>query len=101
MKQILQSARSGELKLLDVPAPAAGPGQVLVQNHYSVVSPGTEKIAMDFAQKSLLGKARSRPDLVDQVIRKVRQEGPLPTYRTVMNRLDSVSYTHLTLPTKA
>ncbi len=89
MKQILQSARSGELQLLDVPAPAVGHGQVLVQNHFSVVSPGTEKIAMDFAKKSLLAKARSRPDLVSQVLRKVRQEGPLPTYRTVVNRLDS------------
>lgn len=89
MKQILQSARSGELELAEVPAPAAGRGQVLVQNHFSVVSPGTEKIAMEFARKSLLGKARSRPDLVSQVLRKVRQEGPLPTYRTVVNRLDS------------
>jgi predicted dehydrogenase/threonine dehydrogenase-like Zn-dependent dehydrogenase len=89
VKQILQSARSGELQLLEVPAPAVGPGQVLVQNHFSVVSPGTEKIAMDFAKKSLLGKARSRPDLVSQVLRKIRQEGPLPTYRTVVNRLDS------------
>ena len=44
---------------------------------------------MDFAQKSLLGKARSRPDLVKQVLRKVQQEGPLPTYRTVTNRLDA------------
>ena len=69
MKQILQSARSGELELAEVPAPAAGRGQVLVQNHFSVVSPGTEKIAMEFARKSLLGKARSRPDLVSQVLR--------------------------------
>ena len=89
MKQILQSARSGDLQLLDIPAPAAGRGQVLVQNHFSVVSPGTEKMAMEFARKSLLGKARSRPDLVSQVLRKVKQEGPLPTYRTVVNRLDS------------
>ena len=44
---------------------------------------------MDFARKSLLGKARSRPDLVKQVVRKLRQEGPLPTYRAVMNRLDA------------
>jgi polar amino acid transport system substrate-binding protein len=72
VKQILQSARSGELQLLEIPALAAGRGQVLVQNHFSVVSPGTEKIAMDFAKKSLLGKARSRPDLVGQVLRKVK-----------------------------
>jgi len=61
---------------------------VLVRNHFSVVSPGTEKMAIDFARKSLLGKARSRPDLVRQVLRKVKQEGPLPTVRAVLNRLD-------------
>ena len=88
MKQVVQSPKSGKLELVEVPAPAPGPGQVLVRNHFSVVSPGTEKMAMDFARKSLLGKARSRPDLVRQVLRKVRQEGPLPTVRAVMNRLD-------------
>lgn len=89
MKQILQNARTGALELVDVPAPALSPGQVLVRNRHSVLSPGTEKLALDFARKSLLGKARSRPDLVAQVVRKLRQEGPLPTYRTVMNRLDA------------
>jgi predicted dehydrogenase len=89
MKQILQNARTGALELVDVPAPVVGPGLVLVRNVYSVMSPGTEKMAMDFARKSMLGKARSRPDLVKQVTRKLRQEGPLPTYRTVMNRLDA------------
>lgn len=89
MKQILQSARSGELRLADVPPPALGRGQVLVQNHFSVVSPGTDKLAMSFARKSLLAKARSRPDLVDQVVRKLRHEGPLPTYRAVTNKLDA------------
>jgi len=59
-----------------------------VRTHYSVVSPGTEKMALDFARRSLLGKARSRPDLVKQVMRKLRQEGPGPTYRSVVNRLD-------------
>jgi predicted dehydrogenase/threonine dehydrogenase-like Zn-dependent dehydrogenase len=89
MKQILQNARTGSLELVDVPAPAVGEGQILVRNVYSVMSPGTEKMAMDFARKSMLGKARSRPDLVKQVARKLRQEGPLPTYRTVVNRLDA------------
>lgn len=89
MKQILQNARTGSLELVEVPAPAIGQGQVLVRNVFSVMSPGTEKMAMDFARKSMIGKARSRPDLVKQVARKLRQEGPLPTYRTVMNRLDA------------
>jgi len=89
MKQIVQSPRSGKLELMEVPAPALLPGQVRVRNHFSVVSPGTEKMAMDFARKSLLGKARSRPDLVKQVARKLRQEGPGPTYRAVTTRLDA------------
>ena len=89
MKQVLQSPRSGALEIVDVPAPAVGPGQVLVRNAFSVMSPGTEKMAMDFARKSMLGKARSRPDLVNQVLRKLKQEGPLPTVRTVVNKLDA------------
>ena len=89
MKQVIQNPKSGALELLDVPAPALLDGQVLVRNAFSVVSPGTDKMALDFARKSLLGKARSRPDLVRQVTRKLRQEGPLPTYRAVMNRLDA------------
>jgi len=88
MKQIVQNPKSGDLDLVEVPAPALAIGQVLVRNHFSVVSPGTEKMAMDFARKTLLGKARSRPDLVKQVLRKLQLEGPLPTYRAVMNRLD-------------
>ena len=89
MRQILQSARTGRLELAEGPAPSPGPGQVLVRTHFSVVSPGTEKLAMDFARTSLLGKARARPDLVRQVTRKLRQEGPLATYRAVMGRLDA------------
>jgi polar amino acid transport system substrate-binding protein len=89
MKQLLQNPRSGALELVEVPAPIAGPGQLLVQTSFSVMSPGTEKLALDFARMSLLGKARSRPDLVRQVMRKLRQEGPLSTYRAVSNRLDS------------
>jgi polar amino acid transport system substrate-binding protein len=89
MKQIVQSPRTGKLELVEVPAPALAPGFVRVHNHFSVVSPGTEKQAMDFARKSIVGKARSRPDLVKQVGRKLAQEGPLPTYRAVATRLDA------------
>ena len=89
VKQILQSARSGELELVEVPAPLAAPGQVLVRTRYSVVSPGTETLAMGFAKSSLLNKARSRPDLVRQVVRKVRQEGPLQAWNAVTTRLEA------------
>ncbi|MCP5056936.1 MAG: Gfo/Idh/MocA family oxidoreductase [bacterium] len=89
MKQILQSARSGELELVEVPEPTVRSGQVRIRNAFSVMSPGTEKLMMDFARKSLLQKARSRPDLVKQVVRKIQHEGPQATYRTVTTRLDA------------
>jgi predicted dehydrogenase/threonine dehydrogenase-like Zn-dependent dehydrogenase len=89
MKQIIQSPRTGKLELAEVPAPACGAGQVLVRTEFSVVSPGTERQAMDFARRTLVGKARNRPDLVKQVLRKVSQEGPAPTLRAVMTRLDA------------
>jgi predicted dehydrogenase/threonine dehydrogenase-like Zn-dependent dehydrogenase len=88
LKQILQSPKSGKLQLAEVPAPALQEGYVLVRNAYSVVSPGTERLMMEFARKSVLGKARSRPDLVRQFARKMRNDGPLATYRTAMSRLE-------------
>src|SRR5262245_4491680 len=89
MKQVIQSPRTGKLELAEVPAPACAAGQVLVRTQYSVVSPGTERQAMDFARRSLVGKARSRPDLVKQVLRKLSHEGPAPTLRAVLTRLDA------------
>jgi polar amino acid transport system substrate-binding protein len=67
----------------------AAPGQILVQNHHSVMSPGTDKLAMSFARMSMLGKARSRPDLVRQVLTKMKTDGPIATYRAAASRLDS------------
>jgi len=89
MKQVLQSYKTGELVVVDVPAPAVRPGCVLVRNIASLVSAGTEKHMLEMAKKSLVGKALARPDLVRQVITKARAEGILEAYRQAMNRLDT------------
>ena len=88
MKQILQNARTGDVELAEVPTPTPSRGQLLVRNRFSVMSPGTEKLALDFASSSLISKARSRPDLVRQVVRKMQLDGPMATYKTVTSRLD-------------
>ncbi len=88
MKQVLQNMRSGELRVEDVPAPILKPGFVLAQNTYSVVSAGTERLALDFAQKSLLAKARARPDLARKVIQSARNEGIATAYQLAMSRLE-------------
>ena len=63
MKQIVLDYKSGETKLVEVPVPALRPGNLLVRNECSAISVGTEKLMTDLARKSLLGKAKARPDL--------------------------------------
>ena len=88
MKQVSQSIKDGRIRVLDVPPPALRPHGVLVRNAWSLISAGTERAKIDLGQKSLLGKARSRPDQVAQVVAKVRRDGLLQTYHTVMARLE-------------
>ncbi len=75
MKQLLQDMRAAEPKLVDVPVPNPAEGQILIRTSASLLSAGTERSLVEFAGKSLLGKARSRPDLLQQAIQKARREG--------------------------
>jgi len=89
MKQIIQYQKSGEMKIEDLPAPVLKKGYVLVKNVNSVISSGTEKTSVETAQASMLGKVKSRPDLVKQVLENVKKEGLTATYSKVQNRLDN------------
>ncbi len=89
MKQIAQNYKSGELTVLDVPAPVCRPGGVLVQSLFSLISTGTEMMKLTEAKLSMVGKARARPDQVRKVIDSVAQQGAVTTYKKAMSRLDS------------
>jgi predicted dehydrogenase/threonine dehydrogenase-like Zn-dependent dehydrogenase len=89
MKQIAQNYKSGELTVLDVPAPVCRPGGVLVRSLFSLISTGTEMMKLTEAKMSMVGKARARPDQVRKVVDAVAQQGVVATYKKVMNRLDS------------
>ena len=88
MKQVLQNVKSGDLTLETVPPPALQPGGVRVRTAASLISAGTEKMLIDLAQKSLVGKAQARPDLVRQVLDKMRKEGFMSTYRNVRSKME-------------
>jgi predicted dehydrogenase len=88
MKQVLQDARTGEISVTEVPVPQLLPGCVLVQIGASLVSAGTERAASEFAGKNLLQKARARPDLVREVISKIRRDGLISAVQTARSRLD-------------
>ena len=53
MKQIVQSYKTGEVKLKDVPVPLCGSKRILVRNRKSLVSIGTERSVIDLGRKSL------------------------------------------------
>ncbi len=89
MKQLIQSYKTGELGIFELPPPACGERGVLVRTTASLVSAGTEKMIVDLAKKSLIGKAQARPDLVKQVIQKMKQEGIRNTLKKVFTKLDT------------
>jgi len=88
MKQVLQNLKTGELEVAEVPVPAVRRGSLLIQTSKTLISSGTERMLVNFAKSSLLGKAKQQPDKVKQVIDKIKTDGLLPTLNSVFNRLD-------------
>jgi predicted dehydrogenase/threonine dehydrogenase-like Zn-dependent dehydrogenase len=87
VKQIVQPLAGGPVEVLEVPRPVPDATEVLVRTVASVISPGTERAVTALAQASLLAKARARPDLVRQVVRKAQADGLGVTRRAVRSRL--------------
>jgi predicted dehydrogenase/NADPH:quinone reductase-like Zn-dependent oxidoreductase len=87
MKQIVQSFKTGETILEEVPAPQAKRGCLLIQTTKSLVSLGTERMLVEFGKSNYLQKARQQPDRVKQVLDKVKTDGLIPTIHSVFNKL--------------
>lgn len=88
MKQIIQSFKTGDTVLEEIPAPQVKSGSVLIQTTRSLVSLGTERMLVEFGKSSLISKARQQPDKVKQVLDKIKTEGLLPTLEAVFNKLE-------------
>jgi len=91
MRALLEDVRSGTLALHEVPPPELRPGGMLVRTLFSVISSGTERAKLETSEKSLLGKALARPDLVKQVIDVASREGLRSAYQKVQARLNTLS----------
>lgn len=88
MKQLLQSLGDGAIASTDVPCPRPGAGEVLVRTHVSLISPGTERMLLNFGKAGWIGKVRQQPEKVQSVIEKVRTDGLIATYEAVRRKLD-------------
>ncbi len=87
MKQIIQSFKTGETVLEEVPAPIVKKGCVLIKTTRTLVSVGTERMLVEFGRANLFQKARQQPDRVKQVLNKIKTEGLKPTLTAVFNKL--------------
>ena len=90
MRQLVQDLRSGELQVIETSDPVPDGAQVLVRTTWSLISAGTEQAVAETASKSLLGKARDRPDLARKVVEKARREGLGAARAAVRARLDDL-----------
>ncbi len=91
MRQVTQRPRDGRIETIEVPEPSARPEWVVVDNRYSLISAGTERTKLDFGRKTLLGKARARPDLARKVVDRARVEGVRSALALSRDRLDRLA----------
>jgi len=91
MLALMTDRKSGEVSTYDVPAPELRAGGILVRTQYSAISAGTERATLELSSKSLLAKAKARPDLVKQVIEYARQHGVKAAYEKVYAKLDTLT----------
>ena len=88
MKQILQSLKTGQTEVAEVPCPTARRGHLLIRTSRTLVSAGTERMLVEFGKAGWLEKARQQPDKVRMVLDKIRTDGLMPTLEAVFNKLD-------------
>jgi len=91
MKAVLEDMRSGKVMAYEVPQPElrrADPGTYgLFRDQF-----GNRTRQTGGGEKSLMGKAMARPDLVRQVMDFARNEASKAAYQRVQSRLDSLHH---------
>ena len=88
MKQILQNLKNGKTELVEVPCPAVKSGHLLIRTSVSLVSTGTERMLVEFGKAGWIDKARQQPEKVRMVLDKIKTDGLMPTWESVLNKLD-------------
>jgi len=91
MLQLTQKLSDGQMIVQKVPDPVPGRDIILLRNHYSVISAGTEGGTAQSARKSLFGKAKEKPQQVRQVLEVISQQGPVQAYRAITKKLEAYS----------
>lgn len=85
MKQVV--LRAGQAVVVEVPAPMAAPGGVLVRVSHSVISTGTERANLRSSGESIVARARRRPELAAALLRQAWRSGIGPVLERVRRKL--------------
>ncbi len=88
MKQVLQSIKTGETSVVEVPSPAVAYGCLQIVTRASLISAGTERMLVGFGKANWLDKARQQPDKVRMVLDKIRVDGLVAAADSVLSKLN-------------
>jgi len=88
VKILAQTLKDGSVRLVEAPAPLLGSGCIRVRTLVSAISAGTEGTKITTGRKSLLGKARAKPEQAKQALGMVSQIGLRPTIQKVRDKLE-------------
>jgi threonine dehydrogenase-like Zn-dependent dehydrogenase/predicted dehydrogenase len=87
MKQILQDMSKGETFILESPTPIISSEHLIISTVVSLISPGTERMLVNFGKASMLEKARQQPEKFKMVLEKVLTDGFVTTLEAVQSKL--------------
>lgn len=85
MKQVL--IKKGKINVEDVPAPLVGPGKVLIEVAYSLISTGTELEGIKQAGLSIIQKAAHHPEKIKKLFSILAERGIKNTLTLVEDKL--------------
>ena len=88
MKQVIQSLKTGSIKVTEIPIPRLSDGSLLIRTSITLVSAGTERMLVEFGKAGWIKKASQHPDKVKMVLDKISTDGFKATIESVFNKLD-------------
>lgn len=87
MEKIILKLSNGKISTIKIPTNNLDDGFTLIKNIYSVVSPGTEKMLINFGKQNIFQKIINNIDRVKLVLRKISEEGFNSTFKKVQGKL--------------
>lgn len=85
MRQVL--LRKGKVVVEEVPVPVPEPGEVLIKNHFSLISTGTESTLLKASEGSVPLRVIKNKELISKFVTKVRTEGVKPAFKKAFEKL--------------